>query len=139
MESMNERGQVIILFALLVSGIIISLSSKHAQNLLAGMESSRTIMVFPKEEIRNLRDIAETEFVNEMGLRKYEFDEFTYNVSRDIRLLYAQKGSYAEIAVFASYPSDITNTVSYFNVRITYIGGGIEYNDTTLCRLEGCI
>ncbi len=139
MESMNERGQVIILFALLVSGIIISLSVIHAQNLLAGMESSRTIMVFPKEEIRNLRDIAETEFVNEMGLRKYEFDEFTYNVSRDIRLLYAQKGSYAEIAVFASYPSDITNTVSYFNVRITYIGGGIEYNDTTLCRLEGCI
>ncbi len=139
MESMNERGQVIILFALIVSGIIISLSVIHAQNLLAGMESSRTIMVFPKEEIRNLRDIVETEFVNEMGLKKYEFDEFTYNVSKDVRLLYAQKGSYAEITVFASYPSDITNTVSYFNIRITYIGGGIEYNDTTLCRLEGCV
>ncbi len=139
MESMNERGQVIILFALIVSGIIVTLTVVYTQNLLAGMESSRAVMVFPKEDIRNLRDIVENDFRGEMGLKKSEFDEFTYNVSRDIRLLYAQKGSYAEISVFASYPSDIVNTVSYFNVRITYIGGGIEYNDTTLCRPEGCV
>ena len=139
MEGVNNRGQVIILFALIVSGIIVTLSVIYTQNILAGMESSRAIMVFPKEEIRNLKDVVESEFINEMGLKKYEFDEFTYNVSRDIRLLYAQKGSYAEIAVFASYPSDLTDTVAYFNVRITYIGGGIEYNETTLCRQEGCI
>jgi len=139
MESMNERGQVIILFALIVSGIIVALSVVYTQNLLAGMESSRAVMVFPKEEIRNLRDIVENEFIGEMGLNKPEFDEFTYNVSRDVRLLYAQKGSYAEIAVFGSYPSDLSSTISYFNIRITYIGGGIDYNDTTLCRQEGCI
>ena len=59
MESMNDRGQLIILFALIVSGIIVTLSVVYTQNILAGMESSRTIMVFPKEEIRNLRDIIE--------------------------------------------------------------------------------
>ena len=139
MEGMNDRGQMIILFALVVSGIIITLSIIHTQNLLAGMESSRAIMVFPKEEVRNLRDIVENDFTQHMNLRKYEFDEYTYNVSRDIRLLYAQKGAYADISVFASYPSELTDTVSYFNVRITYIGGGVEYNDTTLCRPEGCI
>lgn len=139
MAGMNERGQMIILFALVVSGIIVSLSVIYTQNILAGMESSRAIMVFPKEEIRNLRDIVENDFVEQMDLKKYEFDEYTYNISRDIRLLYAQKGTYADISVFASYPAEISDTVSYFNVRITFIGGGVEYNDTTLCRREGCI
>ncbi len=139
MAGMNDRGQLIILFALIVSGIIVTLSVIYTQNILAGMESSRIIMVFPKEEIRNLRDIVEEDFIDSMGLKKDEFDEYTYNVSRDIRILYAQKGSYGDIAVFGSYPSALTSTVSYFNVRITYIGGGIEYNDTTLCRPEGCI
>lgn len=59
MAAMNNRGQILIIFSLVVATILAAISVLHAQNLLAGMESSRTLLVFPKDEIRNLRGIAE--------------------------------------------------------------------------------
>ncbi|MEM0022619.1 MAG: hypothetical protein QXN27_04550 [Archaeoglobaceae archaeon] len=55
--AMNDKGQMILLFAAAVVVIILSLSYIYAQNLIAGMESSRTMLAFPKEEIRNLMEI----------------------------------------------------------------------------------
>ncbi|MFN3383417.1 MAG: hypothetical protein ACK401_00800 [Archaeoglobaceae archaeon] len=56
--AMNERGQMILLFSAVVVVIVLSLSYIYAQNLIAGMESSRTMLAFPKEEIRNLMEIS---------------------------------------------------------------------------------
>lgn len=56
--AMNEKGQMILLFAAAVVVIILSLSYIYAQNLIAGMESSKTMLAFPKEEIRNLMEIS---------------------------------------------------------------------------------
>ncbi|MDK2877275.1 MAG: hypothetical protein PWQ22_1685 [Archaeoglobaceae archaeon] len=45
--AMNDRGQILIIFALAVATLLATISVLHAQNILAGMESSRTLMVFP--------------------------------------------------------------------------------------------
>lgn len=58
--AMNEKGQMIILFSAAVIVIVLSLSYLYAQNLIAGMESSRTMLAFPKEEIRNLMEISQS-------------------------------------------------------------------------------
>ncbi|MCS7130166.1 MAG: hypothetical protein NZ872_01965 [Archaeoglobaceae archaeon] len=55
--AMNEKGQMILLFSAGVVVIILSLSYLYAQNIIAGIESSRTMLAFPKEEIRNLVEI----------------------------------------------------------------------------------
>ncbi|MEM0203697.1 MAG: hypothetical protein QXO16_07375 [Archaeoglobaceae archaeon] len=56
--AMNEKGQMILIFSAAVVVIVLSLSYIYAQNLIAGMESSRTMLAFPKEEIRNLMEIS---------------------------------------------------------------------------------
>ncbi len=53
----DEKGQMIILFAAAVIVVIISIAYLHAQNIISGMESSRTMLAYPKEEIRNLKEI----------------------------------------------------------------------------------
>lgn len=53
----NEKGQMILLFAFVVVIVILTLSYVYAQNVIAGIESSRAMMAFPKEEIRNLEYI----------------------------------------------------------------------------------
>ncbi|RLI88714.1 MAG: hypothetical protein DRO98_02565 [Archaeoglobales archaeon] len=137
MDGLSDKGQMIILFSLVVAGIIASLSALHAQNVLAGMETSRTLMVFPKEEIRNLKDIAENDihyvFFN-YKLDKGEFyRNFTDSLKKQLNLLYAQRGVYAELTVFRA-----NQNVSY-NVQIVYLSQEIEYNETMLCRRGGCV
>lgn len=56
--AMNEKGQMILLFAAAVVVIILSLSYIYAQNVIAGIESSRMMLAFPKEEIRNLCELS---------------------------------------------------------------------------------
>ncbi|MET1124381.1 MAG: hypothetical protein ABWW66_03835 [Archaeoglobaceae archaeon] len=51
------RGQMILLFAFVVVIVILTLAYVHAQNVIAGLESSRAMMSFPKEEIRNLKQL----------------------------------------------------------------------------------
>jgi hypothetical protein len=69
---MNERGQMILLFAAAVVVVILSLSHVYAQNIIAGIESSRFMLAFPKEEIRNLCELSQQnpsqEVVNEMKI-----------------------------------------------------------------------
>ncbi|MEM0331823.1 MAG: hypothetical protein QXM06_02075 [Archaeoglobaceae archaeon] len=61
---MNNRGQMILLFAAAVVVIILSLSYIYAQNIIAGIESSRTMLAFPKEELRNLIEIRDSRNIN---------------------------------------------------------------------------
>lgn len=53
----DERGQMIIMFAFVIVIVVLTLSHIYAQNVIAGMESSRAMLAFPKEEIRNLVEI----------------------------------------------------------------------------------
>ena len=134
-----DRAQILILFALVVAGIIVGLSVVYTQNLLAGMETSRTLLVFPKEEIRNLREIVENEYLSvasSVGNDPSAMSVFASNVSSQIRMLYAQKGCYADISAFKI---EIGKSGLVFNAKITYIGGGVEYNDTLYCEVgSGC-
>lgn len=99
MASMNDKGQILILFTLVVATIIISISVLHAQNILAGMETSRTMMLFPKDEIRNLKDLAEIA-VKKMPSTKW--DEYSQEIYEQIRVLYSQKGVYGDLIIVDS-------------------------------------
>ncbi len=133
---MNEKGQMIILFALVVATILAAVSVLHAQNLLAGFESSRTLMVFPKDDIRNLKVIAEREFMQFCGETVGEFYEKTNNVSNQIKLFYSQKGVYADVIAYQASPQ----IVECYYVRLVYISGDVKYEDQLYCcRGRGCV
>ncbi len=140
MAGLNEddRGQVMILLSLIMVFVLSSVSILHAQNILAGMESSRTLMVFPKNDIRNLQEIAQEDIRQEMN-KDYtpttqEFNQFSEDIRSQINTIYAQKGVYADLIVFQANPDSKS-----FNVRIIYLSGELEYKETMFCREEGCI
>lgn len=136
MASMNSKGQIMILFALAVAIILASISVLHAQNLLAGFESSRTLMVFPKDDIRNLRVVAEREFAKYYGYQIGEFYEKSYNISKQIKQLYSQKGVYADVIAYQASP----NIVECYYVRMVYISGDVKYEDQLYCCIgRGCV
>ncbi len=76
----NEKGQMILLFAAAVVVIILSISYVYAQNIIAGIESSKTMLAFPKEEIRNLCELASSSSTS------------TDEVVRQVRILCAKNG-----------------------------------------------
>lgn len=136
MASMNCRGQMLILFSLLVATILAAISVMHAQNLLAGFESSRVLIVFPKDDIRNLRLIAERDFMRLCGKTISEFYAYTYNVSKQIKLLYSQKGVYADLIAYQATPE----IVECYYVRLLYISGDVKYEDQLYCcKGRGCV
>ncbi len=127
----DERAQMLVFFSLVVATIIAYLSVLHAQNMLAGIESSRALMVFPKEEIRNLRVVAEKRIM--MLIDDPNFMNKTSKISEQIKLLYAQKGVYGDVITF-------TKSESCYSVRITYVSGEVEYSDLLYCcEGRGCV
>ena len=122
---MKDRGQVLILFTLLVATIIISISVLHAQNILAGMETSRTMILSPKEEIRNLKDLAEIS-VKKMPLTRWE--DYSQDIYNQIRLLYSQKGVYGDLIISEQGKKVIINFVS----------GDVEYCEKMDCSGGEC-
>jgi hypothetical protein len=104
----NERGQVIILFSLVVVSVIASLVYLHAQNIAAGIESSRTMLAYPKEEMRNLREIW-----NEM--RKNEsLRPLLPEINDQIQILCAKKGWVCNLEV---------NKLEFKTVEVEYCEG----------------
>lgn len=99
MAELNERGQMILLFALVVTIVILTLSYVYAQNIIAGIESTRAMMAFPKEEIRNLRDIRDSGY---------------YDVNRDLQILCAKNGWICYVSL---------NRVEFKSVEVDYCEG----------------
>jgi len=105
----NESGQVLILFSLIMATLIASLSILHAQNLIAGVESSRAFLSFPKDEIRNLKMIA-----------RLDFQHLDRNAEEDvieqIKLLHASKGTYVDFEIISDnhYRLVYSNSEVYF-------------------------
>ncbi len=136
MAAMNSKGQMLILFSLVVATIIAAISVLHAQNLLAGFESSRTLMVFPKDDIRNLRMIAERDFMQFCGKNIRDFYEKTNNISKQVKLLYSQKGVYADVIAYQATP----DIVECYYVKLYYISGEVKYEDQLYCcKGRGCV
>lgn len=135
---MNDgKGQMLVIFSLAVATILAAVSALHAQNLLAGVESSRTLMAFPKDDIRNLRIIAEESISRYCGLSVDQFYNKTKEISNQIRRLYSQKGVYADVISYLATPK---SSVECYNVRIVYISGEIKFEDHLYCcRGRGCV
>jgi len=96
---MDERGQMIILFAAVVVIIIVSVAYLNAQNIIAGMESSRTMLAYPKEEIRNLSELRES------------LGTVSEDVNKQIEVLCAKNGWLCNIK---------NNIVVFKNVEVCY-------------------
>jgi len=137
MASINERGQILIIFSLIVAVILASISVLHAQNILAGMQTSRTLMVFPKDEIRNLKTIAEEGLMQFCGLSVDQFYERADNVSKQVRRLYSQRGVYGDVVAYFATPS---GGVECYNVKLVYISGEVKYEENLqCCEGRGCV
>ncbi|MCS7122224.1 MAG: hypothetical protein NZ895_06475 [Archaeoglobaceae archaeon] len=136
MAAMNCRGQILILFTLVITVILASVSVLHAQNLLAGFESSRALMIFPKDEIRNLKIVAEKEIMQFCGKTIDEFYNKANIVSKQIKILYSQKGVYADVIVYQAV-SDEFGRVECYHVRIVYVSGDVKYYDHLYCCKGG--
>lgn len=129
----DERGQMLVFFSLVVATILAYLSVLHAQNMLAGIETSRTLMVFPKEDIRNLKVVGEKNIMMFIDDSYPDFMNKTSKISDQIKLLYARKGVYGDVIAF-------TKSESCYTVRITYVSGEVEYNDLLYCcEGRGCV
>jgi len=105
----DESGQVLILFSLIVATLIASLAIFHAQNLIAGVESSRAFLSFPKDEIRNLKAIANHEF-------SHLPRDAQENLIDQIKLLYATKGTYVDFEIVSNNHFQLR----YTNSEVTY-------------------
>ena len=133
----SERGQMLVFFSLVVATVLASISVLHAQNILAGMESSRTLMVFPKEEIRNLKNIGEYGFMQFTGQHITDFYSNTNSIREQIQLLYAQKGIYGDVVAYFATPE---SSVECYSVRIVYVSGEVSYNEELYCcEGRGCV
>lgn len=129
----DERAQMLVFFSLIVATIIAYLSVLHAQNMLAGIETSRTLMVFPKEEIRNLKVVGERGIMMFIDDPAPVFMNKTSNISDQIKLLYARKGVYGDVIAF-------TKSELCYSVRITYVSGEVEFSDLLYCcKGRGCV
>jgi len=125
MATMNEKGQMMILFTLFIATVIISVSVLHAQNILAGMETSRTMILSPKNEIYNLRDLASIACDTKI-MDNYLYKlQYSQNVSNEIKLLYSQKGVYGDIIIVESEKKLIVN---FFSSDVEY-SEKLNFND----------
>ncbi|WP_202319071.1 hypothetical protein [Archaeoglobus neptunius] len=95
----DSKGQMILLFAFVTVVVILTLSYIYAQNVIAGIESSRALMVFPKEEIRNLVEIQQ---------------KYGTSINPDIQKLCAINGWVCYIGI---------DKVEFKNVEVDYCGG----------------
>jgi len=98
----DERGQMILLFAFVVVIVVLTLSYIYAQNVIAGLESSRAMMAFPKEEIRNLEYIKEN------------YNDSLSDINPDLQILCAKNGWVCYVGI---------NKVEFKNVEVDYCEG----------------
>ena len=99
---MDDRAQAIILFSLVISTVILTLGYLHAMNMISGVESSRAMLAYPKEEIRNLREV------------KKDAGMYISDVNDQVQVLCARKGWICNIAI---------NRIEFKNVEVDYCEG----------------
>lgn len=104
---MDEKGQMILLFAFVVVIVVLTLSYVYAQNIIAGVESSRAMLAFPKEEIRNLEEI-QKEIKNNFGVVGVG------EVNSQIKTLCAKNGWVCYVGI---------DKVEFKNVEVDYCAG----------------
>ena len=125
----NEKGQIIIILALIISILLAGLSLVYTQNILAGMESGVTQLSFPKNEIRDLKIIATEKLKEYATLSPDNFLYYSEQINKQIEELYASRGSYASIDVI-DVKTSADGTITSYTVRIVFSNVEVEYEDT---------
>ncbi|AIY89541.1 hypothetical protein [Geoglobus acetivorans] len=136
MREMNDRGQLIITMALLISILLIGLSYVYSQNLLAGTETSISQLNFPKNDIRYLKRIAVEELTEYAG-DPSSFLQRAKGLDNQITALYALHGAYASIDVYDIKKSFVggSESITSFTVKIIFSNTEVEYEETITVQL----
>ena len=100
----DRKGQMILLFAFVIVIVVLTLSYVYAQNIIAGIETSRALLAFPKEEIRNLIEIQD----------RFKTSAEIGRINEEIRLLCAERGWVCYIG---------PNKVEFKSVEVEYCEG----------------
>jgi hypothetical protein len=122
----DENGQLIIIVALIFSILLAGLSLVYTQNLLAGTESSLTQLNFPRNEIRDLRNIALEELRYYAINNPSSFLEYAEELRKQITALYASHGSYADIEVY-DIKMSADGSITSFTVKIIFSNMVVDY------------
>ncbi|MDI6896748.1 hypothetical protein [Methanocella conradii] len=146
----DDSGQVILMMAIIiVIGMVVLLVYLN-QSLLAGRSSSMSIMNFPKNDIRELKEetIAEAYTlgrmvndnlsynvysVDERGIkREQDYNENFNRYSDSISRLYAEKGSLIKLT---STPRVENGNIVNATVTISYKNGETTYFENTTIQV----
>ncbi len=135
MENLNcNKGQMIVIMALIVAILLTGLSYVYSQNLLAGTESSITQLNFPKNEIRDLRAIVIEQLTYYAYRYPDSFLDYVRMLDEQIARLYALHGAYASIDVY-DIKKDSTGQITSFKVKIIFSNVEVEYEETKVVKL----
>ncbi|AEA46150.1 hypothetical protein [Archaeoglobus veneficus] len=125
----DEKGQIVIILALVVSILLAGLSLVYTQNILAGTESGVTQLSFPKDAIRDLRELALEKLKEYATLSPESFLYYAKQIDRQVQQLYASHGSYASIEVI-DVKTSADGTITSYTVKIVFSNTEVEYEDT---------
>jgi hypothetical protein len=126
----DDKGQIIVILAVIISILLASLSLLYAQNILAGNESAYSQLSSSSHEIENLRDmIDELKKIAEDNANNPEaFMRYADALNEQVKALYASHGSYADIEVY-NVSLNSNGDIKSFNVRIVFSNPEIDYEE----------
>lgn len=122
----DERGQIIITLAVIISVLLAGLSLLYAQNILAGNESAYTQLTFPKHEIQNLRSVVIDELRYQAIHNPNSFQDYVSVLDEQLEALYASHGSYADVEVY-NVTWSAGDTITAFSVKIVFSNPVVDY------------
>lgn len=122
----DEKGQIIVILAVIISILLSGLSLLYSQNMLAGNEAAYTQLTFPKNEIQNLRTMTLAELRYQAIHNPNSFMEYSESYNVQIGALYASHGSYASIDVY-NVTRAADDSITSFNVKITFSNPVVDY------------
>jgi len=139
----DEKGQLIVVLAVIICILLASLSLLYAQNMLAGSESAYSRLSSSTSEIRNLKNMVNEleELARQCNDAKNPdaFMRYADALNEQVKALYASHGSYADIEVYnlslscVVYDNVTGNCVvekiKSFNVKIVFSNPEVEYED----------
>jgi len=144
----DEKGQIIVILAVIISILLASLSLLYAQNILAGSESAYSQLSSSAPEIENLKNM-----VNELEeLAKDNINDpagflrYADALNEQVKALYASHGSYADIEVYNLSLSCVVydnvtgncvvENIKSFNVKIVFSNPEVEYEEVKVITIR---
>jgi hypothetical protein len=143
----DDKGQIIVILAVIICVLLASLSLLYAQNMLAGNESAYSQLSSPSPEIENLKNMVDEleSLAKDNAYNPDAFMRYAEALNEQVKALYASHGSYADIEVYnvsmscVVYDNVTDNCVvekiKSFNVKIVFSNPEVEYEEVKIITI----